>query len=487
MACAALRSSLDLVLVCDVGGRVRLASESCTSLLGYTPDELQGMSAPQLFAPSWRGRLDALLLDRARPGPRTETLDALGKDGGALPVALTVSAFVMPDGEEFVCLVLRDDSARHRVEQDLAERRRQLEDLVRVRTEELERSHQQLRISDRLAGIGALAAGLGHDMNNVLLPVRARLNALLSAGLSETAREHVEAVRRSIGYLQQLADSLHALAMDPTRGDGPASTRLALWWSQTGPLLSKAAPDHVHVEARFPESLAAVAIAPHRLTQSVLNLLVNAGQAISPRRRRRGVVRVWAEPGAEAGTVRIAVQDNGEGMSAAVRDRAFEMFYTTRPGGLGTGLGLPLVRRVVEDAGGAVELRSRVGRGTTVVLTLPTAQPLSPEEPEPPRERTAALTLADARTASLVEQLLRAEGIPATRQPEPGGADLWITDRGPAAVEEAAAWRGEDGGRVLVLAGWDGPAPEGGWVVTIQDPHDLFAVRHALGRALAGP
>ena len=142
-------------------------------------------------------------------------------------------------------------------------------------------------------------------MNNVLLTVRARLNALRAAGqagrVPSAEIKHVEEIRKSVGYLQQLADGLHFLALDPEAedkaGDGGA-TDLQQWWSQARALLSKAVPKHVRVSASLSAKLPKAAIAPHGLTQAVLNLIVNAGEAIpgpEKRKRRQGHVRLCAE------------------------------------------------------------------------------------------------------------------------------------------------------------------------------------------------
>src|SRR6185295_5776682 len=196
-------------------------------------------------------------------------------------------------------------------------------------------------------------------------------------------RKHVDEIRKSVAYLQQLADGLHFLALDPeteedARGGGGA-TDLSQWWSQTGALLSKAVPKHVRVSASFPADLPSAGLAAHGLTQAVLNLVVNAGEAIpgpTERKRRQGIVRVWARATEDShgAWVHLGVTDNGSGMTEDVKRRAFEMFFTTKPRGLGTGLGLALVRNVVERVGGRVEIESEVGKGTTVLMIVPAAR-----------------------------------------------------------------------------------------------------------------
>src|SRR5690606_5934536 len=137
---------------------------------------------------------------------------------------------------------------RKQAEDQLNDYRHRLEEMVRERTRELHESQTKLRMADRLASIGTLAAGLGHDMNNMLLPVRARLNALRAERetLSARTRRNGDATSKSVAYLQQLADGPHFLAMDPdSEDDTGETTNLADWSAQTGPVLSKAVPKHV--------------------------------------------------------------------------------------------------------------------------------------------------------------------------------------------------------------------------------------------------
>lgn len=396
-------------------------------------------------------------------------------------------------------------------QQQLDGYRHALEQKVEARTRELEQSREKLRMSDRLASIGTLAAGLGHDMNNVLLPVRARLNALRASDKVQTPdRVHVQEIQRSVSYLQQLADGLHFLALDPeteedARGGG-GSTDLHRWWSQVGTLLSKAVPKHVRVGASFPAGLPHAGVPAHGLTQAVLNLVVNAGEAIghTPGRKRRvGQVRIWAkqgEPllGAGAGVdaaggnrrglwLHIGVTDNGTGMSDDVRRRAFEMFYTTKPRGLGTGLGLALVRKVVEKAGGHVELTSEVGKGTTVLLVLPAAG-TTRERGEASERLSAVIALSDGRARAMIGHLLESGGVRVISG-ERSDVPIRITEPTAAGLAESRTWRrGMPEGQLVLLgradrrlaASWSALAP-----VTIDTPNDLEVVRAVINRAVS--
>jgi signal transduction histidine kinase len=378
---------------------------------------------------------------------------------------------------------------RKRAEGELAEYRRRLEEKVEARTAQLSESQEKLRIADRLASIGTLAAGLGHDMNNVLLPVRAHLNAL-RAGVAKgeiaaQAARHVEAIHKSAAYLQQLADGLHYLAVDPDKEDPSASaTDLAPWWSQAGVLIAKAVPKHVRVKASIAPGLPKVALPAASLTQAVLNLVVNAGEAIPPGRKRvQGNVRISARI-RDGAVVRLSVADNGTGMTEEVQRRAFELFFTTKPRGLGTGLGLALVRKVVEGAGGSIQVESKTGVGTTVCLDLPAA---ADTPPPVTAARTAVISIADGRAAGLVRLVLEASGAAAATADEPGDADLWIVEPLDRALPAARQWRSRRPGGRLVLFG--PPGDDAPWVslrpLTIERPHDFEAVRSVIGHALA--
>jgi signal transduction histidine kinase len=418
-----------------------------------------------------------------------------------VPIELCVSRAKIPGAAQPMFVgIIRDMSAYAAAERSYNEDRIRSQQLLAEQTSALQAAHLRLRMADRMASIGTLAAGLGHDMNNVLLPVRARLNALKAAAdtgqIPGPQRKHIEGIRKSIAYLQQLADGLHFLALDPeTREDqraGGPSTDLHRWWSQAGPLLSKAVPKHVRVIASFPPHLPLVAIPAHGLTQAVLNLVVNAGEAIPPppeRKRRQGYVRLWADAPESSGppNIRLSVADNGSGMSDEVRRRAFEMFYTTKPRGLGTGLGLALVRNVIAKAGGTIDIASEVGKGTTVTMSLPAEQPpnLSRRNPEPPE---AAVSIADGRAAALVRHVLAGSGARVRTDQSPAGAEIWIADPASATPNDVKTWRRKHPRGRFVLLGKPAPRSAEAWSrlspLTIDNPQDFESVRAVLGRAL---
>jgi PAS domain S-box-containing protein len=508
---AVLAAALDPIITIDSTGIIQSVSDSVHRVFGWTEAELVGRNVSVLMPEPHRSEHDAYIAQYHMTG-RTEHLnrarrfEAVRKDGTFFPIEVCVSRVDLAgQAAPLFVGIIRDlskhasVSAEREVEPDdgipaSAEDNTQLHELLAEQTSALQTAHMRLRITDRMASIGALAAGLGHDMNNVLLPVRAHLNAARALTMIPEVRKHVEAVQKSVTYLQQLADALHFLALDTDGEDSArAATDVRAWWSQVGPLLTKAVPKHVKVTVSLPTGLPDVAISAHGLTQAVLNLVVNAAQAIPVGPNRRpGLVRIWAESIERGGRVRLGVTDNGVGMSAEVQRNAFEMFYTTKTRGLGTGLGLPLVARVVSRARGSVHIESAPGKGTTVEILLPVAG----EEKERSDRLVAVITLTDGRAAMLVQHLLEVAGVVAALGADPTDADIWIIEPVKNNVRGAKDWRRRHPRGGLVLFGKPDSAPGAdlgaarSWKslhpVTIEAPADLDAIRAALSRAIAG-
>jgi PAS domain S-box-containing protein len=504
---AVLAAALDPIITIDSRGIIQSASNSVLRVLGWTPGELLGRNINILMPEPHHAAHDGYLANYHRTGQtnimnRARRFDALHKNGTHIPIELCVSRAEIPGGGPPLFVgIIRDMSAYAAAERSRDEERVHSQQLLAEQTIALQTAHLQLRMADRMASIGTLAAGLGHDMNNVLLPVRARLNALRAAGTSgkipALESKHVEEIRKSIAYLQQLADGLHFLALDPdteedARG-GAAATDLRQWWSQTGPLLSKAVPKHVCVSASFPADLPHAAVAAHGLTQAALNLVVNAGESIPgppERKRRQGHVRIWAEAigKADGEWIRLGVTDNGSGMTEDVKRRAFEMFFTTKPRGLGTGLGLALVRKVVDRAGGTVEIESEVGKGTTVVMIVPAARSATRSICASDAS-SAVISLRDGRAAALIRHLLEVSGPSVRADQDASRAETWVVSPMDVDFNLVKAWRADHPNGRLVLFGTPDSGTTSAWSalksVTIDSPDDLEAIRAALGRAPA--
>jgi len=206
--------------------------------------------------------------------------------------------------------------------------------------------------------------GIGHDLNNVLTVL------LLSA---QTLREKVdgtsvelESIATAASSAAELVRRLLTFAHVADTPRAPIELRALLEGSEA--LLTQAARPSAEVQLELPDDGVVVLGDAHLLEQAVLNLVVNARDAMP----QGGTVRVRLET--EAAHALLVVADDGDGMPPEVARRALEPFFTTKPPGEGTGLGLAMVRGTVDACGGAVVIDSTPGIGTEVRLCLPRAE-----------------------------------------------------------------------------------------------------------------
>jgi PAS domain S-box-containing protein len=297
-----------------------------------------------------------------------------------------------------------DITERREMEEALARHKVDLERRVEERTRELTATYERLRMSERMAMMGTLSAGLGHDLGNLLVPVRVRLESLSREPLTEQAKEDVDAIRTSAEYLRRLAHGLRLLALDPQHTPEGETTDLPAWWADVEGILRSVLPRGIVLDAHVPPIERLARMSKAALTQVVFNLVQNAGDALRERGVGRVNVRAWSE-----GTLAcVSVSDDGPGMTAEVRERCMEPFFTTKTRGISTGLGLVLVYGLVREAGGTVELKSEPGAGTTFVLRLPAVKSSEPEQDAVDQPaRVAVLDVRDPRMRSFIASELR--------------------------------------------------------------------------------
>ncbi len=355
-------------------GRFQMVNLRLCEMLSRTAEELNGRTFVEFLHESERARAQSMLeqLRDGLAGEATAEYRFVRESGGELYGATSITAARDPEGRAtHIIAVIQDVTDRKLAEQELDRYRSRLEELVAARTVALEESHTQLRLSERMAALGTLCAGLGHDMGNLLLPVRLRLEAMAIKGLPANLADDVQAIGTCAEYLQRLANGLRLLSLDPERTNAVETTDVYEWWSDAESFLRNCLPRGVELERSLAVGLPAIAIGRHRLTQAIFNLVQNAGDAL--RDSHGGRVRVSASAGPDASSVRVSVHDNGPGMTPEVRARCLEPFFTSKARGISTGLGLSLVHGIVQQSGGSIAIESEQGRGTTFVLTLPVA------------------------------------------------------------------------------------------------------------------
>jgi signal transduction histidine kinase len=240
--------------------------------------------------------------------------------------------------------------------------------------EERERAHDMLRQAQKMEAVGQLAAGIAHDFNNLLTAVTMNL-ARAERGLGEEqagARVAIanagEGARRAAQLTSQLLSFARRQELKPEVLDLTEVAR------QLQPLVSGAAGGLVEIEIEADSSPVLALLDRNQLESAIINLAVNARDAMPE--GGRVVIRTKVLPG---DTATIEVQDEGEGMREEVRRRAVEPFYTTKPVGRGSGLGLSQVLGFVQQSQGELAIESEPGRGTLVRLTFPLVAAASAE------------------------------------------------------------------------------------------------------------
>jgi signal transduction histidine kinase/CheY-like chemotaxis protein len=276
----------------------------------------------------------------------------------------------------------------------------QLEDLVSARTRELQAANEELRTqmiertriedslrqAQKIEALGQLTGGVAHDFNNLLMVILGGLEMLDHT--DEAARRKLlmdgmrQAAHRGASLTRQLLAFSRRQALQPQPVD------LAHQIGGMRELLARSLGGNVQVQLEISQDVWPVLVDPGELELVVLNLAVNArdampkGGAIVIRARNAPAVRI---DGLRGDFVRLSIIDTGVGMSIEVQRRVFEPFFTTKDVGKGSGLGLAQVYGFAQQSGGNVQIESEVGRGTTVALLLPRSLS-NPEKDGPPAE-----------------------------------------------------------------------------------------------------
>ncbi len=217
---------------------------------------------------------------------------------------------------------------------------------------------------EKMAAFGLLAAGVAHEMGNPLSSIEAQLQLLRPEDLAPAATGVVDTVRQEVARLGRILRELVDFAR--RRRDEPTLVSVQAVAADALRLLrhDRRMRD-VEVEDAFDAETPPVFLIEDHLMQVVLNLLLNALDAMPSGGRLR------IEVGSAGGQVALRVRDTGFGMDRAVLGRCFEPLFTTKEPGRGTGLGLSISRDIARGAGGNIEMHSAPGRGTTAIVTLP--------------------------------------------------------------------------------------------------------------------
>jgi signal transduction histidine kinase/ActR/RegA family two-component response regulator len=293
--------------------------------------------------------------------------------------------------------------------------------------EALEESEEQLRQSQKMEAIGRLAGGIAHDLNNLLTIITGYSHFLLnSLDAQSTAHQDVEEIQQATQRAEALIQQLLAFSRKQPRQPRPLDLNEVI--NGMIHMLQRLVGEEIRLEMKLASEPCPVMADPNQIGQVVMNLLVNARDAMPHGGRvtlQTGLVSLdqayaRTHPGTRQGAyVCLTVMDMGIGMDGHTLAHCFEPFFTTKPTGQGTGLGLATVYGIVKQSDGAVEIESESGRGTIVRIYLPLLENIDvPETALPATEtlpggtETILLVEDDPKVRRLIRHTIERQGYP---------------------------------------------------------------------------
>jgi PAS domain S-box-containing protein len=319
-------------------------------------------------------------------------------------VGLAAETAVAIDNTRLAGAMRVEIAERRRAEEALRKLNTSLEQQVAERTRQLERNAEALRQSQKMEAIGQLTGGVAHDFNNLLQIVVSNLEAIRRMAPSEPARLHraVESAMNGARRAGALTQRLLAFARKQPLDPKPIDANVLV--SGMSELLHRTLGEPISVETVLGAGLWRIEVDPNELENALLNLAVNArdampdGGSLTIETANAHIDGTYVAMHAEVTPgqyVLIAVSDTGTGMDAATIAQAFEPFFTTKPAGHGTGLGLSQVYGFVKQSRGHVKIYSEVGVGTTVKIYLPRLLSASAPAEEPASSMPLAAAQGD--------------------------------------------------------------------------------------------
>ncbi len=491
--------SQDMLARADYSGSMSAVSPAWTQVLGWSEAELLARPYASFM----------------HPDDMPPTLAAIGRMGETNQPARFENRIATSDGGwkyiEWTVTPERDGENFVAVGRDLS--------LNKARELELEQAQQSLRQSQKMEAVGQLTGGLAHDFNNLLASISGGLQVLklkLQRGQYDGLARYIDIGESSVRRAASLTQRLLAFSRRQTLDPKPIDVNQLI--AGMGELVRHSVGPMVEIEMVDARDLWLTKVDPSQLENALLNLCINARDAMMPDGGKLTLVTantVIDERDADLDMapgqyISLCVTDTGTGMPASVLARIFDPFYTTKPLGEGTGLGLSMVYGFVRQSGGHVRVQSEVGLGTSICLYLPryagSAGVELAADQLPGRSghgETIVLIEDEQALREIVEEMLCDAGYQVlTAQDGPAGlqllnanrgVDLLVTDVGlPGGlngrqVADAARLQ-RPGLKVLFVTGYADTAAVGNGLLAtgmevITKPFDITALTHKV-RAL---
>ena len=362
---AVVDTAVDGVILIDASAKVLMFNPACERLFGYRAEEVIGRNVKMLMPAHFRDAHDGYVHNYLRTGERRiigigREVQGQRKDGTVFPMDLSVGE-AKQEGESIFVGIIHDLTERKKTEEQLAQ-------------------------AQKMEVVGQLSGGIAHDFNNLLTVIIGNAEFLIASlkprpDLHTLADGIVRAGQRGAQLTQRLLAFSRKQILQPTAVD------LNHLIGDLRDLLRRTLREDIHVSLTLADNLHTAVADPAQLESALLNLCLNAQDAMpAGGRLSLSTANIALDAGYSdrhlevppGDYVVIAVTDTGVGMSADVLPRVFEPFFTTKEVGKGSGLGLSMVYGFVKQSKGHVSIYSEPGLGTTIRVYLPAAEGLAP-------------------------------------------------------------------------------------------------------------
>ena len=348
-----IESSVDGIITADIKGNILIFNEGAEKLLGYKAEDVIGkLHITRIYPPGVAREIMRKLRSAKFGGTgKLETIQSflVGKDGEHIPINIS-AAIVYEEGKEVASIgIFTDLREKLRMERNLQD------------------AQIQLLQSEKMSSLGKLAAGVAHEINNPLGGILIYSNLLMEemeegdpkredlGRISEEATRCKEIVKSLLEFARQTGPKMEPIDINRAIDEG-------LFF-----LENQATFHNIHIEKHLDRAIPLIQGNSSQLKQVFMNMMVNAAEAMEG----RGTLTVKTALLSKNGSVMIEFSDNGKGIPPEHVSKIFDPFFTTKEVGKGTGLGLSLSYGVIEQHKGKIDVKSKVGKGTSFTIELP--------------------------------------------------------------------------------------------------------------------
>jgi len=368
----------DVIIRFDGNCKILYANQIIESYAGVKPEEITGkeiedVGLPENFASQLKEAVVDVFCARSIKRAELELKDSLYLDWLIMP------EFGTDGSVSIVTCAGRDITERKKVEEELKKHRENLEALVKERTTELKKAHDQLLHSAKMEAVGQLAGGLAHDFNNNLTAILGYAELILRGEPPESAAaKSAETIKKAAQHAAELTQQLLGYARKGKHEITGVDVHAKI--KEVVALLSHTLDKKISIALNLEAENAVVMGDPMQIQQALLNLAINGRDAMPGGGELKFETKIestdeticgHAHKNEVGGYLVIKVSDTGVGIPEEIRDRIFEPFFTTKKPGQGTGMGLAMVYGIVENHGGLIRAESEEGKGSSFIMTLP--------------------------------------------------------------------------------------------------------------------